>query len=91
MSRTEARIGSFVYVVTLIDRHADDTISLHATRAGADAEIDRFIALYSKRFADPRAAYVWTEVPRHPGLWERYVDAGDDAPKAMIMLLAVGE
>ncbi len=38
-----------VYLVILQDRHTDDTITVHLTRAGADETITRIVAGYGDR------------------------------------------
>jgi hypothetical protein len=65
-----------LFVVVREDRHCDDEITIHSTRALADAAVDAFIA----RYADDD--YTWREVPVSG--WERNVECHDDGPKARI-------
>lgn len=73
-----------LFVVICMDRHTDDVITVHATRASADAEIDRFKAEYE------RDGVTWHEQDygRDQG-WVRYVDSHDEGPKARIELTEI--
>ena len=73
-----SQIGQILYVVVCHDRHSDDSISVHATREGADAAIADFQAEYDD-------SYTWTEQTYgHDEGWVRYVDTGDEGPWARI-------
>ena len=66
-----------LFVVVREDRHLDPEISVHSTRALADAAVDEFIT----RYATDR--YEWEETPIDG--WERYVETDiDDGPSARI-------
>lgn len=69
-----------VFVVIWKDRHCDDSITVHATREGADAEIERCKAIY----ADKMAEYDETWKERTVRGWERCVEAYDDGPRGHI-------
>jgi hypothetical protein len=77
-----------IFIVIMRDRHSDIGIAVRRTRAGADAEIERFKAEY----ASDRDPYKWTEQtygrkPGDPvGSWVRFVEAGDDRPSAYIQI-----
>lgn len=68
-----------VFIVICEDRHFDAGISVHQTRAGADAKVEEFKEVYANR------NYQWVErtYGRESG-WLRYVDTIDDGPKARI-------
>lgn len=68
-----------VFVAICRDRHCDDAITVHATREGADRQIEEFMAIY-----DP-IDHQWTErdYGRSVG-WVRYVESYDDGPRAHI-------
>lgn len=76
-------IGQQVFLVVLYDRHSDTGISVHLTREGADDAIAEFQALYADR------NYTWHERNYGAPQWVRYVDAGDDGPRAYIELSEV--
>jgi hypothetical protein len=72
------RPGDEIFLVICKDRHVDLMVSAHTTLESANAAIETFKADYSKD-------YEWTErdYGRSAG-WLRYVDGGEDGPKAYI-------
>lgn len=99
-----AVLGEEVFVAVCIDRHLDERITVHRSRAGADAAVDAFIAEYG---LDPNDTGAWP--PSAPGDGNRYewqerdlsgltddyahlvraVDTEDDGPHARIELLVL--
>jgi len=69
-----------VFVAICHDRHVDDGITVHTTRAGADAKVEEFRSRYDA------VDYQWTE--RNYGRdigWIRYLESnGGDGPSARI-------
>lgn len=66
-----------VFVAICCDRHCDDGITVHSTRAGADRQIEDFKASYVGSKWNERA------YGRSQG-WVRYVESYDDGPRARI-------
>lgn len=71
-----------MFVVVLEDRHVDPVLSLHLTRAGADARIEEHKASYEER------RYTWTVEDfgpdADPERWPLYLSTGDDGPTLRI-------
>jgi hypothetical protein len=67
-----------LFVAVLRDRHVDDAITVHATRASADGAVDAFMSAYGDDYGE------WHERDLG-GNWVRYVETdSDDGPKARI-------
>lgn len=83
-------VGDVLFLVVCCDRHIDDVITVHATRASADQAIDAFLDTYGDEYEfeeDPdliaRARIVHGDDDRHG--WIRCVRADhDDGPRARI-------
>jgi hypothetical protein len=65
-----------VFLVVRHDRHTDDEITAHATRASADAAVEEFKTRYGN-------VYQWSEESARG--WERLVNSDhDDGPSVHI-------
>lgn len=71
-----------VFVVVCHDRHVDDQISVHATRASADLHVEAFKTLYAAEFEEH--GLVWHERNYGAPKWVRCVQSHDDGPSARI-------
>ncbi|HET9063663.1 MAG TPA: hypothetical protein VFO62_10280 [Candidatus Binatia bacterium] len=75
---------SKVFIVVCEDRHADDRISVHLSRASADRRVDAFMAEYQEAAAENREdGYQWVEEPVE-GWIRNVVTDSDDGPRARI-------
>ena len=77
---TTIRPGDEIFLVICEDRHVDLMITAHTTLESANAEIDAFMRAYHS--IQP-CEWFERNYGRAQG-WLRYVDAGDDAPRAYI-------
>lgn len=71
--------GQQIFIVILRDRHSDLGISVHLTRAGADAAVEQFKTIY-----DDIKPADWKEEAWGQPRWCRYVHAHDEGPRAYI-------
>jgi len=77
---TTIRPGDEIFLVICKDRHVDLVVTAHTTRESADAEIAAFMRAYPS--IQP-CEWFERDYGRSQG-WLRYVDAGDNAPRAYI-------
>lgn len=80
-----------IYIVVVRDRHSDASVTVHRTRAGADAKIAETKAEYDRHYL--HEPLKWKEQSYGnrgdvTGSWVRYVDCHDDGPK---MYIEIGE
>ena len=78
--------GQQMFIVVCRDRHVDLGLSIHLTRAGADAAVAEFQSSYDDD-------HVWTEKTLGEPKWVRYVSSafGGDGPSAYIEVTEVEE
>jgi hypothetical protein len=79
MSPMSEKTGQQIFILVLRDRHSDLGLSVHLTREGADAALERFKAIYDD--IDPGT---WKEETWGQPRWCRYVHAHDEGPRAYI-------
>lgn len=79
MSPTSENTGKQIFILVTRDKHSDLGLSVHATREGADAALERFKTIY-----DDLAPGDWKEEPWGRPRWCRYVRAHDEGPTAYI-------
>lgn len=80
------KLGQPLFIVVCQDRHMDLGLSIHLTRAGADATIAKFQSSYEGD------GYTWAEENWGAPKWVRYVSSGGgDGPRAYIEVVEVME
>lgn len=79
-----------IFIVVCENHHTDLKITVHRTRAGADAHVDQFVAEYDEGVPEGYATYHWTE-KQVDGL-ERCVVTDSDGygPSARIVAGEIG-